>query len=486
MDNKRKVKHDRNFVSCEQKYELDYIKRKLKNEYPALRDKEIDEALECCCREVQPPRPRDKYMACMKKKLSISDTGVEEKEIEEIEDLEEIVLEGEAETTTGTAAGKPPSTPAPAKNSRCLYVVIAMAVVTILALGYALFFKAGQARRHQASARVLQMRQLAHKVQAMEAGVKTKQDEIFNLMREYKIKTGQASLGVNALDLSNEEREILEKKIQDEQDVSIKSMLEDILEKNEEIRELKEKIVEIENSLPSPHIVASGENHYKIAMNFLTREKKVEKERALKLIEQTDLIELVPGFKVWNFYTGTEYGTFVTRGNAAIAPETKPAKQAIPQRDKLLEEIKILEKERDAVIQQLDLLNKEKETLIIQVSNLNRHRQQTVNSLSYVLDTQRNLKEKGILKGGFLKYTKLSDVSPENFPGSLDLRYNDQIAISASQLGIGKLKSVTLYPRFYINGTDYTIVFHEDKKNAVLTILDKAKFKNERAVISVK
>lgn len=69
MDDLKKVKEDRRFVSCKEQYELDYIKKKLKTEHPELKDADIDDALDHCCKEVPPPRPREKYMECLEKKL---------------------------------------------------------------------------------------------------------------------------------------------------------------------------------------------------------------------------------------------------------------------------------------------------------------------------------------------------------------------------------------------------------------------------------
>jgi hypothetical protein len=69
---------------------------------------------------------------------------------------------------------------------------------------------------------------------------------------------------------------------------------------------------------------------------------------------------------------------------------------------------------------------------------------------------------------------------------SIDLRSQNQVLISASEMGIGKIKSVTLYPKFYKQGTDYQVEIDPDKQNAAVIILDTAKLKNERVVISVR
>jgi hypothetical protein len=102
------------------------------------------------------------------------------------------------------------------------------------------------------------------------------------------------------------------------------------------------------------------------------------------------------------------------------------------------------------------------------------------------LDLQKNLEKKGILKSGFLKTTKLRDVSPEHFCQAIDLRSEDQVLISAADLGIKKIKDVILYPKFYKQGSNYRVKMTADNRFALLTIVDREKFRNERVVIAVK
>lgn len=377
------------------------------------------------------------------------------------------------------------------KQPWALFIVIALLIVAMLVMGYFLFLE--EKSEPEGAGQIRQMQQLANQVQGMEEEKKGKEDEIFTLMEEYKEKTGQQIIGINPLDLSDEGRQMLEQRIRDEKDVSQKALLEEILDKTQEIRELKEKITEIEKLLPMPHIVKSGENHYQVAMDFLLNEKKVDKKKAMELVERTALFDtLVPGFKVWNFYTGEDYGSSVTQGTASISPNTliRRAKkqlvdardEAISQRDKLSEDIKVLEEKREQIIHQVDTLTEEKTSLISKVGELN----ELVNSLYYLMDSQRSLKKKGILKGGFLKSTKLKDVSPEHFTTTLDLRTDNQLIISAAEMGIRKIKKVVIFPKFYKEGTDFKVEIAHDKKSAALTILDTEKFKNERVVISVK
>jgi len=379
------------------------------------------------------------------------------------------------------------------RKNMLMYIIIGLLVVVLVVMAYFLFFRSKGAVPGEGAAQIRQMQEMTQQVQQIESDVKEKQDEIFSLVDDYKEKTGEGSLGVNALELGENEKKILEQRIKEEKDVSVKSLLEEILQKNNEIQELNAKIAEIEALLPKPHIVVKGENHFQVAMDFLMNEKGVEKERALELVERTALFdELVPGFKVWNFYTGDTYGSSVTQGTASISPNTliRQAKkklvdardEAISQRDQLADDIDTLEEKRTQLINHVDSLTKEKESLIGQVSELNVE----VNSLYYLLDSQSNLKKKGILKGGFLKSTKLRDVSPQHFTTSIDMRTQTQVVFSAKNLGLKKIKNVTLYPNFYKEGIDYKIEVSGDNQTAIVSILDTRKFKNERIVISVK
>lgn len=72
MDDQKKGKEDSRFVSCKEQHELDDIKKELKAKYPELKDTDIDEVLEHCCREIPPLRPRYKYMECLEEKLKLN------------------------------------------------------------------------------------------------------------------------------------------------------------------------------------------------------------------------------------------------------------------------------------------------------------------------------------------------------------------------------------------------------------------------------
>lgn len=376
------------------------------------------------------------------------------------------------------------------KKSATFFIVVL--VICLMVVGYFLFYM-GENTGDEPS-EVGSMQQMTRQVQGMESDVRKKEGEITGLAAQYQQETGaKVPAGFNITELSREERELLEQKISKEKDVSVRSLLKEILKKKNEISQLREEIAEIEGMLPKPHIARQGESHYQIALAFLVDEKGVEKERAVDLLARTALFEeLAEGFKVWNFYNGEEYGTSVTRGHARVSPNVfvhrakkklaDARDRALAQRDKLAENIKSLEEKRTDFITRMDQVTREKENLVTTVHDLNRQ----INSMFYQLDSQKNLKKKGILKSGFLTAARLKDVSPEHFNHSLDLTVDDQLTISAQDVGIQKINDVVLYPRFYKKGASYKVLITRNKKHALLTLMDTTKFRSERVVIAVK
>ncbi len=61
---------DGQFVACSEDYELDYIKKAIQDEVDEdYSEKEIETAIEECCKDVDAPRPRKDFMKCMRSKL---------------------------------------------------------------------------------------------------------------------------------------------------------------------------------------------------------------------------------------------------------------------------------------------------------------------------------------------------------------------------------------------------------------------------------
>lgn len=384
----------------------------------------------------------------------------------------------------------------PEKNSKKFYYVIGALALVILVLAYFVF--KGPAGP-QLSPKMKQMQETVQQIQLLESSIQEKQNEVFDILNDYKTKTGEDLPEGNIMNLSPEQKKVLEEKIKNEKDVSIKSFLQDILDKNNDIQNLNARVQELEALLPKPHMVEKGENHYQIAMNFLLNEKGVDKARAMELVERTLLFEpIVPGFKIWNFYAEDEYGTFITQGSAPISPnqiqrkvkkELVDAKdKAIAEKDQLQSDIDEMELRRSELISQLDLLNQEKQNMLGKMSNLNDQNQEmqaALNSVYFAMDRRKNLTKNGIIKGGFLRSTKLQKVDIAMFDRSLDLRGDYKITAAAADFQLSKIKDVTIYPSYFKQDRDYKVEFNEAHQNVIITILDIKKFMSEKIAIAI-
>jgi hypothetical protein len=385
----------------------------------------------------------------------------------------------------------------PEKKSKKFYYVIGALALVILVLAY-FAFKGPSGP--PVSPKMKQMQQTVQQIQELEAGIQEKQNEVFTVLGEYKKKTGEDLPEINIMNLSPEQKKVLEDKIKSEKDVSIKSLLQDILDKNADIQNLNARLQELEAMLPKPHVVEKGENHYQIAMNFLLNEKGVEKTRAMQLVERTALFEpIIPGFKVWNFYGEDEYGTFITQGSAPISPnqiqrkikkELVDAKdKAVAEKEQLQDDITEMEARRNELISQLDLLGQEKQNMLTRMGDLsqqNQEMQTALNSVYYAMDLHKNLTLKGIIKGGFLRATKLQKVDFAMFDRWLDLRGEPVITVSAADFGIGRIKDITIYPSYFVPDADFKVDYDEVGQNATITILDVKRFKSEKIAIAIK
>ncbi len=372
-----------------------------------------------------------------------------------------------------------------AKKNQLSYFSIIFPAMIVLAIVFFLI-PIDPGAKGSSSSKTVQMRKLAVKIGRLEAEVNEKQEELFNLLSAYNQRTGESLPVLKGLGLSDDERKIIEDKTINEKDISIKSLLRDILDRDSENSRLKSEMAKYEALLPKSHIASEGESHYQIAMDFLTIEKKVEKERASRLVEETILFDpLIPGFRVWNFYAGDEFVTFVTQGSAAISPiELRKSSEKYPG------DIKGEEKRLTAKINNLRSIRDQLESQIKDLLDEKQKMERLLNSLFYMVDLKENLLKKGIIKKGrflVLGLTKLKEISPEDYDydKKIDLRGKDIIEIHANQFKLGEIKKVTLYPEFYKEGIDYEVKMEGDKQKAIVKILNSEKFRRDRVVISV-
>jgi hypothetical protein len=72
VDDKHKKEMDKFYVSCEEDYEVNYLVKIIKEEYPYIAELDIRKAITSCCLQIKAPRKREEFMICLKNKLGVT------------------------------------------------------------------------------------------------------------------------------------------------------------------------------------------------------------------------------------------------------------------------------------------------------------------------------------------------------------------------------------------------------------------------------
>ncbi len=347
--------------------------------------------------------------------------------------------------------------------------------------------------------------QTAQKISKIEQEIDTRQQEMNGLVQQY-IQQGGKDLGtVVGQGLTPDQTNVLEERVKNEQGIGYRDLVGDILGKQKAIEDLKVKVQDLEKTLPSPVDVTKGERHMDIAMTFLTKDKGLDVNTAKKLVQQVNLMdELVPGFKVWNFYNNGVYGTFVTQGDAKVSPYgvilharqvlVNEKNTAISQRDALAKErddltsqVSDLTAKRDQLTQDVTLLQAERQELTQKVSdlqNVSDDLKAQMNSVFYRIGSRKSLVQDGMVRTRWFGQPMLAKFSTDDYPQHLDLRSADAITFTAQEAGVNRISRVKLAPgSMFKKDKDYTVSIAPGGTEATVRLLSKDKFKAERSMM---
>jgi len=301
-----------------------------------------------------------------------------------------------------------------------------------------------------------------------------KRIEVFNSSRKPGERTLQFS-EIFTQDLNPEQRDVLNALVEQEKDISYKTLLQKIIADRDSIRELQEKVAHLEQTLPDKFVMAKrGDRHQDLAMAYLTGEANLDATKAKALLSQVDQTdELLAGNKVWFFYDPQQdsFRTYVTQGDAGQTPvRVRRARQ------------RQLVKERDAYKSERDAAQSEAAALEQARSQLESDMATRENSLFYHADNAQNLKDEGVLSP-VLK--RLRDVKGVTFNESLDLRAQTSIDLVPQNFGLEQIRMVRLLPPVYQEGRDFSIETSEDHGSARVVILDPDVFKGKEVVLAI-
>jgi hypothetical protein len=301
-----------------------------------------------------------------------------------------------------------------------------------------------------------------------------KRIDMYNASR----KPGETTLQFSeifAADLNPEQRDVLDALVQQEKDVSYKALLQKIIADRDTIRDLQERVMHLEQSLPDKFIVAKkGDRHQTLAMNYLTTEAQLDPAKAKELLKQVDQTdELVPGNQVWFFYDPKQdnFRTYVTRGEAGVTPVV--VRRA--QKRELIKERDTFKSERDTAEANAAALDQARLELESEMAT----RQ---NSVYYHAASDQSLKESGVLSSVLKRVRDVKGITYEN---SLDLREQTTINLAPQTYGLSEIRSVRVLPSIYQEGRDFAIETAEDRSSARVVILDPEVFKGKELLLSI-
>ncbi len=315
-----------------------------------------------------------------------------------------------------------------------------------------------------------------------------------------------AQAGVNdirpnaeTLQLTDDQKKALEERIKNEKNSSYQAILQEVLDKDKEIKDLNARLAKLRADLPKPDLAKMNDSHYGMAMRFL-KKKGVPEAEAKKLVSHVAILEkLSPGFEVYHFYANGTYGTWVAQGRSKISPNELVRQErekvegerdeAVAQNEKLQEEVTDLDSQKKKIEEEIVGLRSERSSLIEERAKLqsdNASQVASLNSLHYVVGTRDKLKAEGIIEiPVFAKDRAGKNWRDEVFTQSLDLRSAKTISIKAADLGLKKIGKVNVVPGSYLKDEHYKLTLSEDKQSATVELITVSRFKNDKVVFAV-
>ncbi|MBL7994537.1 hypothetical protein JNM05_04120 [bacterium] len=131
----------------------------------------------------------------------------------------------------------------------------------------------------------------------------------------------QIVLPDSLMGLNKEQLKLVQEMVTKEQDATYKGLLNQVIDKNNQIQKLSSDLEDIKSKLPKPYVVKGGDSHYKVCFEYLTKEKNISADKANELLQQTFLADdVLEGFNIWLYYNDGVFGTFVSQGSIRISP----------------------------------------------------------------------------------------------------------------------------------------------------------------------
>ena len=328
-----------------------------------------------------------------------------------------------------------------------------------------------------------------------EGEIHQEQAKFIELNNQFMERTGRKLSGVR---LTERQAAILKTMLDKEDDISLKGLLQQILDTKDQIEKLESEIAEVKSELPTPDIVARGDSHMGLATDYLVKTHGLPEDEAKALARRSLLTNnLAPGMEVWHFYADGVYGTTVTQGTARVSPfflNVREKRKLRAERDEALAlaasleaEIVVLETTRDELRRDLKKVTRQRDDLQVERDDLWDEREDLVEddeSVFFYVDTGRRLREKDVLAPVGMR---LKEWRKDLFTQSIDLRKQQSLRVYAEDFGVPRIRKAILLPKSrFTAGEDYKVEISDNKDSATIYLDNVSRFKNDAFVVVIR
>ena len=299
--------------------------------------------------------------------------------------------------------------------------------------------------------------------------------------------------------LTPAQKRALEARLRIEKDSSRRGLLQEVLDKEAELRTLSDRVMDLKAALPPPEIAQANDSHYGLALRFL-QGRGLSEEAARKALSHVPLSErMAPGFEVYHFYVHGEYGTWVSQGGAAVSPRELDRREPDPlpgQRDaavatsrRLQKQLGVLENQKRLIEREISGIQAERLGFLEGQARLrweNADQLARLNSLHYLVGVRAALEAEGIIEVPLFGLDRSGPAWRDAaFTQHLDLRTGTTLVIRAQELGLTRIGKVIVVPGSYTAGEHYRLTLSADGQAATVELLALPRFKNDKVVFAV-
>ncbi|HJU83471.1 MAG TPA: hypothetical protein VJ600_04620 [Holophagaceae bacterium] len=364
-----------------------------------------------------------------------------------------------------------------------LRILTRAAFVAALAAGPLLLNLACERKTQQADQTQADTSGLEHKV--AEADKAAQESQQLSQEQARQLTAAGLKAGEN-LQLTDEQRHLLEQRVKDEKGATTQALLQAILDRDQEIKKLDAKVATLRAQLPKPHTAREDENHYALAMSFL-RGRGVPEEKARTLISKVNLMEeLRPGWHVYQSYGNGVYMTTVTQGSADISPG-EAMKQARVKVEGERDEAKAQAEQLGQQVASLSEAKAQTEAQVADLTSKAEIQERHMNSVHYLVGERHELEKEGVIVVPVFAKDRMGPKAvAARFDRDLPLTGAEPaVTIRAEDAGVPKIAKVIVVPGSLVRDQHYSVTYAPDGASATVKILDPERLRNDRVVFAV-